>query len=105
MEIDNDFCEAYIRLRTVLDALEMNALNYVLEDATARTNRAANIEALLRNSYKEMIKLRYDEMIKLKSESDVHAFQEIPENSMPCPHGYQNCNGVCVPYNCPLSSE
>ena len=112
MEIDNDFCEAYIRLRTVLDALEMNALNYVLEDKATRNNRAAQIEALVKGCYDQIAKhrdyekkLREEEMKKLKSESDVHAFQEDPENPMPCPQGYQYCNGVCVPYNCPLSSE
>jgi len=110
IEIDNDFCKAYIRLRTVLDALEMNALNYVLEDKATRNNRATQIEALVKSCYDQIAKhrdyekkLREDEMNKLKSESDVHSYQDTPE--MPCPDGYQNCGGVCVPYNCPLSSE
>jgi hypothetical protein len=99
MEIDNDFCEKYIQLRTVLDALEMNALNFVLEDKATRNDRAEKIEALVKDCYDQIAKYRYDEMEKLKSESEVHSYQDMPE--MPCPQGYQYCNGVCVPYNCP----
>ena len=91
------FPGSYIRLRTVLDALEMNALNYVLEhdyDAT-RINRAAQIEALLRNCYKELFELK-------KSEKEVHSYGEMPEQpGGDCPDGYFNCGGVCVPYYCP----
>ncbi len=90
------FPEAYIRLRTVLDALEMNALNYILEDKhdAARTNRAAEAEALLRKCYKDLFALR---------EPDVQAYgPAMPELSGGnCPSGYHNCDGVCVPYQCP----
>ena len=91
-----DFPEAYIRLRTVLDGLEMNALYYVLEDkyAAARTHRAAKIEVLLRECY--------DVIIKLRSEKDVQSYGEMIEQvGGNCPPGYHNCDGICVPYHCP----
>ncbi len=88
--------EAYIRLRTVLDALEMNALYYVLEDEydATRINRAAETEALLRSCYEQIFMLR---------KPDVQSYGEImPEQpAADCPPGYQNCGGVCVPYHCP----
>ena len=91
------FPEAYIRLRTVLDAVEMNALYYVLEDEydAMRINRAAETEALLRSCYKEIFMLR--------SKADVESYGEImPEQpGGDCPPGYQNCGGCCVPYHCP----
>ncbi len=46
------FPEAYIRLRTVLDALEMNSLYYVLkhkQDNKLRIERAMKVIALLEN--------------------------------------------------------
>ena len=105
MEIDNNFCKAYIQLRTVLDALEMNALNFVLEDKATRYDRAVHIEKLVKSCYDEMAKYREDEMEKLRSQKDVQSYQEKDGINMPCPQGYQYCDGVCVPYNCPLSSE
>ncbi len=96
MDIDIKFCEAYIRLRTVLDAVEMNALYYVLEDEydAMRINRAAETEALLRSCYEQIFKLR---------KPDVQSYGEImpeqPEGD--CLPGYHNCGGVCVPYHCP----
>ncbi|MBA4122916.1 MAG: hypothetical protein H0X72_10705 [Acidobacteria bacterium] len=88
--------EAYIRLRTVLDALEMNALYYVLEDEydATRINRAAETEALLRSCYEQIFMLR---------NPDVQSYGEImsEQPATGCPPGYQNCGGVCVPYHCP----
>ncbi len=89
--------EAYIRMRTVLDALEMNALYYVLEDEydATRINRAAETEALLRSCYKEIFMLRF----KADVESYGQVMSELPAGD--CPSGYHNCDGVCVPYHCP----
>jgi hypothetical protein len=91
MDIDNDFCNAYVRLRTVLDALEMHTLNIVLrdEDTITRIKRAKEIEEMLTRCYNEIFK------------PDVTAYAETFQTDGNCPEGYQNCNGVCVPYNCP----
>ncbi len=76
------FPEAYIRLRTVLDALEIKALKYVLNDenVAAKIERAAEIEHLLR-----------------------HCIEQIKVHSglVGCDPGFNMCRGVCVPYDCP----
>ncbi len=81
------FPKAYIRLRTVLDALEMNSLYYVLkptnQDNKLRIERAMYATALLEKCYEE-----------------IHGL--IPKEELQsCPHGYHDCGGVCVPYSCP----
>lgn len=83
----NDFPTAYIRLRTIIDSLEMTALRYFLKDTDAakRIKRAKEIEDQL------MPVIR-----KLENKSLV-----IPGV---CPDGYETCNGCCVPYPCPLSN-
>ncbi len=84
------FPKAYIRLRTVLDALEMNSLYYVLkptnQDNKLRIERAMYATALLEKCYEE-----------------IHGL--IPKEELQsCPHGYHDCDGMCVPYDCPLIS-
>lgn len=80
----NDFSKAYIRLRTVLDAVEIGALQYCLreESATERIKRAEEIEKLL-----------------------MHVLDKIKDKTTrptaSCAEGYYNCGGVCVPYQCP----
>ncbi len=76
----DDFPKAYIRLRTVLDALEIKALRYVLkgENATARIELAKKIEPLLR-----------------------HCIEQIQGIETGCDDGLNLCDGVCVPYDCP----
>ncbi len=75
--------KAYIRLRTVLDALEISALRYCLIDADAAETikRAKEIEALLMP-------------IITKFQTKM---QPRPGN---CPDGYFNCGGCCVCYPC-----
>jgi hypothetical protein len=81
----NDFQKAYIRLRTVLDGLEIAALQYCLQEETAkeRIKHAEEVEALL-----------LPIIAKLKDKPG------IPP-SFSCAEGYYNCGGVCVPYQCP----
>ncbi|HLM02876.1 MAG TPA: hypothetical protein VK400_17625 [Pyrinomonadaceae bacterium] len=80
----NNFPQAYIRLRTVLDAVEIGALQYCLreESTTERIRRAEEIEKLL-----------------------VHVLDKIKDKptkpTASCAEGYYNCGGVCVPYQCP----
>ena len=83
----NDFPKAYMRLRTVLDALELNALQYCLEDENAATRkvRAAEIETWLMPVIE---RLTNKELAGGGVRGD-------------CEEGYHNCGGVCVPYRCP----
>jgi hypothetical protein len=86
-----NFPKAYMRLRTVLDALEINALQYCLEDkrARARKFRAEEIETWV---------MPVIQMIQRKMSGD------DAEIAGGCQDGYHNCGGVCVPYHCPMSS-
>ena len=86
----DDFPKVYMRLRTVLDGLEINALRYCLNETkrSIRKQRAKEIEALLMPIIEKIEGLA------------------VPgENRGGCGDGYQNCGGVCVPYQCPASSE
>jgi hypothetical protein len=82
-KVSDDFPKAYMRLRTVLDGLELGALQYCLREETAkeRIKKAEEIEALLIP-------------IILK-------FKDKPTRDFTCAEGYYNCGGVCVPYQCP----
>jgi hypothetical protein len=80
----DDFAKAYVRLRTVLDALEIGALQRCLEEQTPelRIKRAQEIETLLLPIIKKIKK-------------------DKPTRADACAEGYWNCGGVCVPYQCP----
>ena len=84
----NGFPEAYMRLRTVLDGLEISALRYCLKDAdaTKRIRRAKKIEAKLMPIIQE--------------------FQNSSAATPPeCPDGFYDCGGCCLPYQCPFSDH
>ncbi len=78
------FQAAYIRLRTVLDGLEMNAIRYCLETSNpvTRTRRAKAI-------VNQLMPLTR----KWQGEALSPGFEA-------CDEGYVLCNGVCVPYQC-----
>lgn len=82
----SDFPKAYIRLRTVLDGLQLCALRYCLEEKNLqkRLKRIAEIEALLL----PIIQGMQDRFIA---------------HGPGCGEGYFDCGGVCVPYQCPDS--
>jgi hypothetical protein len=78
---DGDYRNSYVRLRTLLDAMEIGALRYYMdgETATEKNRRAEELESLIMpviNQYK----------------------QGLAEE---CPRGLNNCGGCCVPYRCP----
>ncbi len=79
----SDLPEAYIRLRTILDAIEISALRYCLKDANAAKiiKRVNEIEALLK---------------------PVNTRLRIKMHIRPgdCEDGFFNCGGYCVPYPC-----
>ncbi len=76
------FPEAYIRLRTVLDALEISALRYVLEGKNAATR-----EELAAKAIKVLM----------------HTNEQLSGGI--CGDGLHNCGGCCVPYPCWESLE
>lgn len=84
-KLTNDFPRAYIRLRTVLDALEIGILQRCLreESDSERAKRAEEMEAWL---------MPIISKLKIKP-------SKPPYSS--CAEGYYNCGGVCVPYQCP----
>ncbi len=72
--------KTYIRLRTVLDALEISALRYCLIDAdAAETIRRA----------KELEELLMPIVTRLQNKI-----------TRDCPDGYFNCGGCCVAHPC-----
>ncbi|HEX8370704.1 MAG TPA: hypothetical protein VF604_19320 [Pyrinomonadaceae bacterium] len=81
----DDFPKVYMRLRTILDGLELGALQYCLRDESTkdRIKRAEDLEAWLMPI-----------ITKLKDKTTK------PPNAS-CAEGYYNCGGVCVPYQCP----
>lgn len=86
MVADEAFLKAYIRLRTVLDGLEQNALRYCLADTNSkiRIQRAEEISDLL-----IPIIHRLEKKIN-------------PVGHLGCPDGYYDCGGICVAYQCPM---
>ena len=82
-----DYQNAYIRLRTVLDSLEITAIQYCLKDTNEqkRIKRADELVQML---------LPIIQAIRGKT------FGQGPQG---CGEGYFDCGGVCVPYQCPIS--
>lgn len=81
------FLKPYIRLRTVIDALEATALRYCLADkkASERIRRAEELEGMIHPVVRKIAEL-----------SGISS-----EMAGGCGDGYNNCGGVCVPYACP----
>ena len=82
----DDFSKDYMRLRTVLDSIELMALRYCLKDAdpSKRIRRAKEIEAELMPLIR-----KYNDNINSGLPSQI------------CPDGFNDCGGCCVPYPCP----
>lgn len=81
------FVKSYIKLRTILDSLEVHALRYVLNEKKDgdRVDRAKEVGALLLPILQHL--------------------GGVPDLEGECPEGYVNCGGCCVPYQCPEMSE
>ena len=77
----SDYRKSYVRLRTLLDALEISAVCYYMEGDTAaeKNLRAEEIERLIRPVLAEF----------------------RSGFGQGCPPGFNNCGGCCVPYPCP----
>jgi hypothetical protein len=69
----------YVRLRTLLDSLELGAIKYFLDESDGRGGRFDDLNGKLMPLIDWLWKK--DELIE-------------------CPEGYVDCHGVCVPYPC-----
>lgn len=84
MAISTDYADAYFRLRTLLDSVQTNALSYCFDspDVGERINRMSAVESEL-----------------------MEVIDKIGAKGPGCRPGYNNCDGVCVPYTCPIGES
>jgi hypothetical protein len=77
----SDYRKSYVRLRTMLDALEIGAVRFYLEGESAAemNRRAEEIERQIR---------------PILAQLNQHF-------GTGCPPGLYNCGGCCLPYPCP----
>jgi hypothetical protein len=80
----DEFLKAYVRLRTVLDAVEIGVINRCLQEQTV-----------------EMKIKRIEEFEKLLEPITKKLKKDKPTRKDACAEGYYDCGGVCVPYQCP----
>ena len=72
----------YVRLRTILDSLEIGAIRFYLDDTSASEKK------------KRLEKLESELMPIIEQVWD-------RARLITCPRGYTSCDGACVPYTCP----
>src|SRR5258708_3080910 len=80
----------YVHLRTMLDSVVAGALRYYLDPLEGK-KQEENFEFL--KSHLMPISDR------------VWHREKKAEITDPCPDGYFNCNGCCVPYECVIGSD
>ncbi len=85
----------YITLRTLLDSAEIGALVYYL-DADDKHKRFDEI----RQALMPLIKLVWPGLQQAGSRK-AEAYGDPGPEEPPCPPGYNECDGCCVPYLCP----
>lgn len=73
--------DPYVRLRTMLDSLEIGAIRYYLM-ATGSSGKTQ----------------RYNELSEALMPI-INWLWHVPD--VDCPEGYVDCHGCCVPYPCP----
>lgn len=73
----------YVRLRQILDSLELGALRYYLDGTT---------EAQKKQRLKEM----EDELMPIIGK----LWGGKRRGLVSCPKGFSDCQGVCLPYRC-----
>ena len=72
--------DKYVRLRTILDSLELGAIMYFVKEPEGKGGRFDQLSA-------QLIPI-IDWLWK-------------KDQGIECPAGYIDCYGVCVPYQCP----
>lgn len=91
-----NYRHSYVKLRTIIDALEMGSLRYFLSGGSdeERDERAKKLIDLLRPVVKQI-----EDLDKGTSAVKLRAVGGDPGSE--CPPGYYECDGCCVPYPCP----
>jgi hypothetical protein len=98
-----DFAEKYMRLRTILDSIEMGSLRFVLS-ASSPEEKVKRAEKLIDKLLPIAEKIsRWIEQGQPASATRAAAAVDVDDD--PCPDGYVLCHGVCVPYPCPPDSD
>lgn len=92
-----EYLNQYVKLRTALDSLESISLYYSLSgnSESEKIKRFKKIERILKPALKEITELAVPRPKKTTK------MMAMADNNNGCPPGYCNCNGICVPYNCP----
>ena len=72
--------DTYVRLRTILDSLELGAIKYFLKEQEHKGERFDEINSQLM----PIVDWLWNKAIAIE-----------------CPEGYMDCKGVCVLYPCP----
>jgi hypothetical protein len=82
----------YVHLRTMLDSVVAGALRYYLDPLEGKKQE-------------ENFKFLESHLMAI-SDRVWHREKPVkPEPGDPCPDGYFNCNGCCVPYECVMGSD
>jgi len=85
----------YIDLRTLLDSLEIGSLMFYLNDK-GQMSPTEKYRYL-----KEMLMPVVDEVWHQIRATQPGGRKKKLSAEIECPPGYNACDGVCVPYNCP----
>jgi hypothetical protein len=98
---DPAFNKDYIDLRCVLDALQVWALHYCLEDKhyNIRKQRKDAVVAALTPLIYQWGGKPAETAVSTPDDQAPSEGLNVPSGA--CGPGYYNCGGVCVPYECP----
>lgn len=94
-----DFKAEYVRLRTMLDSLQLTSMRYFLkdQDEAGRIARAKELEEAL----KPVINRFQERPTSTPAPVGFMSMSKGADSGSGCPDGYFNCNGCCVAYPCP----
>ena len=102
---EKDFASKYIRLRTIIDAIEIGSLRYVLT-ATSPEERIKREEKLIAKLQPIAERIsHWIESGQSKAAASAKSIGAAADADDPCPDGYSLCHGICVPYPCPPESD
>ena len=101
-----DFAAKYIRLRTIIDAIEIGSLRYVLT-ATSPEERIKREEKLIAKLQPLAKRIsHWIEADESTAKTSARSASDVARGADdPCPDGYYLCHGMCLPYPCPPDSD
>ena len=82
----------YVHLRTMLDSVVAGALRYYLDPLEGKQQE-------------ENFKFLETHLMIISDRVWHREKPGKPGTEDPCPDGYYNCNGCCVPYECVMGSD